>query len=275
MINSIELQAQQLFIAWTRHFRQQDMTLKYTQVETARTLFIPESNVLLVGIIDAEGEDFFSEYKTANPRGAKTWKREWLLSTQALTYGLLTGGSKRFLVRKVFKAAQPFCDHEWFQFTPHDLANWRRQVDFTAQEIYGYTGIGLRSPWPQNLTHGCFAYGANYPCPFWEHGCTKHNYDGSIPGAGVFVDFPEFEGHNRVTLMNAINEHPNALLLSKTRIESWHRCRELYRRNLTMSFPPSEAMQIGSHFHALVGDYTSKLISARANKIVNNPTREK
>lgn len=272
LIDSTELEAQQLFVAWTRHFREQDTSLAWRSTEVAKTLYLPESNALLVGIIDAEGDDFFAEHKTANPRGMKTWKREWLLSTQALTYGLLTGGTKPFLVRKIFKSTTPKCDHNWYAFDPRDLAMWRRQVLIMADEIRHYSRSvwdKTGTPWPMSIEHGCFAYGPNYTCPFWEHGCTVHNFDGDIPGNLGYMEFPEFGGENRDILFKAMTEHPNALVLSKTRMNTWQRCREMYRRlyhERRFSFPMGVAADLGSKFHSLVAQYTQKLIAARAAK---------
>lgn len=246
--------------------------MTYTQVETAKTLYLPESNVLLVGIIDAEGDNFFSEYKTANPRGAKTWKREWLLSTQALTYGLLTGGDKPFLVRKAFKGREPSYDHEWFKFTPGDLDFWRRQVNIMADEIKRNMGtagllndLSLSAPWRTNITHGCNAYGPNYMCPYWAEGCTKLNF-GPVPGVLPFDEFPEFTGENRAILYDAIQQHPNALVLSKTRMENYSRCPEKYRKDLLYSWPASDAALLGSRFHDLVAQYNRALIAQRTGE---------
>lgn len=267
MINlpiALEAEAQKLFIGWTRHFIPTDRALTYTHAETAHFLTL-DDNLILAGIIDAEGTDFFMEAKTASPRSRKTWKREWLLSTQALTYGLLTGGAKRFLVRKAFKLATPEYDHEWFEFHPADMAMWHRQVHIIAQEIRTYAALGS-TPWPLNFEHGCFAYGPSYPCPMWDNGCTRLNFDGPIPGAAPMsfdTYFPEFQGRNRELLLDLIEGHPNTLILSATRIKNWMRCRELYRRLETMSFPPSDAMLLGSRFHELIADWNRKLIASK------------
>ena len=267
MIDSIEMEAQSLFVGWTRHFREQDLTLTKERVEVAKTLFLPDPNVLLVGIIDCEDKECFEEYKTANPRSAKTWKREWLLSTQALTYGLLTGGEKPFLVRKAFKSRIPEYDHAWFHFDPRDLDMWTRQIGLMASEIRALQLSGIGSPWPLNIEHGCFAYGPNYPCPYWAEGCSKHNFE-QVPENTPFSEFPEFKGENRAILEAAMKEHPNALVLSKTRMNTWQRCREFYRKSVLYSFPfNSQAAQLGSRFHDLVAQYNQRLIDARLAKV--------
>jgi hypothetical protein len=259
----VEAQAQSLALGWMRHFQQQDKSLLYTKAETAHFRLLEGSpRILLVGIIDAEGDDFFSEYKTASPRGQKTWKKEWLLSTQALTYGLLTQSEKRFLVRKAFKLATPVYDHEWFAFDPRDLEMWLRQVQLIGREIVNYNQ-NISTPWPLNTEHGCFAYGPNYPCYFWQSGCTKHNFDGPIPGSVDFENFPEFTGDNKLALTNEIALHKPDIVLSSTRIKTWQRCREMYRRLQTLAFPPSEAMILGSRFHELIAAYNRTLIAKR------------
>jgi hypothetical protein len=260
---ALESQAQRLFVGWAAHFREQDATLAYTHAEKA-AFAILGPKLVLAGIIDAEGDDFFAEFKTANPKYRKTWKREWLLSTQALTYGLLTGGSKKFLVRKAFKLTTPEYDHEWFQFTAKDIEMWENQVHMVGQEIEAYRAALGDGPWPMNLTHGCFAYGPNYPCPFWQDGCTKNNFNGSIPGQLDPEFFAEFDSENRARLLAlAETMPPDTIYLSATRIGNWQRCREMYRRLQKVSFGANEAMLLGSRFHELVAKYNRALIAKR------------
>lgn len=260
---ALETTARMLVTGWATHFQSLDSKLNYTHVETARFLRIEEAKVLLVGIVDAEGPDFFSEHKTASPKGEKTWKKEWLMSPQALTYGLLTGGTKRFLVRKAFKKTNPTFDHEWFEFSANDLSMWRRQVGIIGQEIrlYRKDEAADTIPWPLNLEHGCFAYGAAYPCPYWQSGCTKHNFNGPIPGSTPFEFFPEFQGANRSMLAEQHQSIDTTwIVLSATRIKNWMRCREKYRRDQELSFPPSEAMLLGSRFHDLIAQHYRRFL---------------
>lgn len=274
----VELQAQGLVLAWKQHFAQQDAALAFSAVEEARFLQLSDS-VWLVGIVDAEGEAFFGEWKTANPRQAKTWKREWVMSTQALTYGLLTGGKKKFLVRKVFKSTQPSCDHEWFAFGIGELEMWRQQVLNIASEIRVYNdrkfqGISL-VPWPLNLEHGCFTYGPNYPCPFWAEGCSKLDFTVIPKDALAPTLLPskwgEFKGENGTKLAELMHENLNALFLSASRIKDWMRCRESYRRRHVegIVMPPSEAMLIGSRFHSLVAEYYRSRVDAEYKETTN------
>lgn len=258
-----DAQAEMLFRGWCPKFRAQDLSLKWTGVEKAYFKVIPHheaewpgtTHIVLCGVVDGEGPDWFGDWKTANPREKKYWKKSWLLSTQALTYGLLTGGERRYLVRKAFKEDPPTFDHEWFAFDPRDLEQWERQLHLIAHDILTYRKQGIESPWQQNFEHGCFAYGQNYPCPLWQDGCTQQNYDGAIPGALPFEFFAEFTGENRVQLLTLRDAYPNALFLSASRIKYWQRCQELYRRSEQMKFPTSEAMSIGTSFHSLVADY--------------------
>lgn len=254
-----DIQAQTLFRGWASHFRSQDQSLRWTGVERAYFKHIETADepVILCGIVDGEGPDWFGDWKTSSPREKKYWKKSWLLSTQALTYGLLTGGERRYLVRKAWKEDPPTFDHEWFAFDPRDLDQWERQVRIIAANIRG-NGLALDPPWPLNYQHGCWAYGSNYPCPLWEHGCTQHNYTGPIPGTTSPEFFAEFRGVNRDKLLAVQAEYPNALFLSSTRIGYWQRCQELYRRSTEMKFPASEAMTIGTLFHELVADYNAR-----------------
>lgn len=265
----LETQAQSLFIGWARHFLTQDQQLGYTGVEKARAIVLRNDihgmqSIILAGIIDAEGKDFFAEFKTSTPRDMKTWKRTWLMSPQALTYGLLTGGKQKFLVRKAFKTTTPQYDHEWFQFSPDDLEMWRSQVLTIADEIFSYRLSGLQ-PWPLNLTHGCFAYGPNYPCPFWQDGCSKNKFAETVTSKRL--NFPEFHGENLAILEDAIKSCSNTpIVLTSTRINTWMRCREMYRQMQSASFPPSEAMLLGSRFHEIVANYNRKFIAQGENK---------
>lgn len=271
---ALETQAQSLFVGWVRHFYAQDHELPYLFAEKAvfRVLREKPRPLLLTGIIDAEGDDFFLEAKTANPRGKATWRSEWLYSPQALTYGLITGGTKKFLVRKAFKSKVPEYDYEWFSFSPGDLDMWRRQVLDMAAEIDFYASRG-DGPWPLNFKHGCFAYGPRYACPLWHDGCSKLNFDGPIPGSVPPEFFPEFEGQNRVLLQSVRDDIMKAteqipLILTQSAIGDWMRCRELYRRTRydggSVAFPPSEASLLGARFHELLSAYNQSLIEKRS-----------
>jgi|HubBroStandDraft_4_1064222.scaffolds.fasta_scaffold94992_3 hypothetical protein len=273
----IELQAQSLALTWKAHFAGVDANLRFERVEEARFLQLSD-DVWLVGIVDAEGDDWFGEWKTSNPRAAKTWKREWAMSVQALTYGLLTGGKKRFLVRKVFKSAQPTCDHEWFQFGEGELEMWRDQVLMMAGEIneykkrtyFGHYGAN-GGPWPLNLEHGCFAYGPNYACPFWAEGCSKLDFKSlpkeATPAGDNYLAWGEFQGENLQKWIKLREAYPNALLLSASRIKDWQRCRESYRRKHVegIVMPPSEAMLIGSRFHSLIAEHYRSMTKENVN----------
>lgn len=271
---NLETQAQSLFVGWVRHFYTQDHELNYQFAEKAvfRVLREKPRPLLLTGILDAEGDDFFLEAKTANPRGKATWRSEWLYSPQALTYGLLTGGAKKFLVRKAFKSKVPEYDHEWFSFSPGDLDMWRDQVLLMADEIEHYEERPM-TPWPLNFKHGCFAYGPRYACPLWHDGCSKLNFTGPIPGSVEPEFFPEFEGANRILLRSLREDMIRAtgkipLILTQSAIGDWMRCRELYRRlrhnGGELAFPPSEASLLGARFHELLSAYNQSLIDKRS-----------
>ena len=271
---AVETQARNLHIGAVAHFATQDRALQFTAVEQALFKVLPD-NVILVGIIDAQGlvptvdtesfsthnQPFFLEDKTASPKKLKTWRSRWLMSAQALTYGLLTDGKAPFLVRQAFKTNPPTFDHEWFTFTPGDLEFWHRQVMGIAHAIRNSDNF-FAAPWPMNINYGCFAYGDKYPCPFWADGCTKHAWDSPIPDALPAEFFPEFDGHNRAVLMKLRDEFPDALFLSQTMIDRYMRCPELYRRLSHVSFPPSEAMLIGKRYHELNAAHRIKLMEA-------------
>lgn len=257
---SYEVEAQRLAEAYADHFHAVDQRLTYTHSEREMSLEL-ERDVWLVGVVDAAGtrelgEPFFREDKTANPRLAKTWKRHWVMSPQALTYGLLAAPVSTFLVRKAFKSDPATFDHEWFTFDGHDLAWWRVEVLRIAREIAWYRNDKLARWWPLNIEHGCFAYGDKHPCQFFADGCSKGDW--STPPK---VSMPKVRGGVAAAILS---EHPNAIVLSPSGIKTWMRCREMFRRMYEpggVVEPESEAMLLGKRFHELTAKYTRSLIT--------------
>lgn len=256
-----ESQAELLALGWIRHFRGQDDAITITNSEQAYCRLVSK-DILLVGIVDAEAftsraDKFFMEFKTANPRSKKTWKRDWVSNPQSLTYCLLTG-HRRFTVRKAFKEASPTYDHAWFDVTDDEVEWWRKEVLDIGQEIMQYRSQE-RLHWPMNIEHGCYAYGPNYPCPQVST-CTSRKFSArAAKGVGVLepAEFPEFTGANRERLLQAILDHKPLVILSATRIKTWMRCRELWRNlyDVGVQQEVGEALLVGSAFHGLLGKY--------------------
>lgn len=212
---------------WIGHFWAADHTITWLEVEVPLYKWLTP-NTLLVGVSDArgrteDGNDFFGEWKTANPRERETWKQVWRMNPQSLTYGVLWRARQPnlelFTVRKAFKPtsatgknSHPSYDFEWFRYSQAELDHWEQEVVRIADEIRAYR---LRSrpfspiasnfrgmmvsdvrkqeaheqvmsgSWPTNYLD-CFKYGIKYPCPFME-GCHAGNWSAQ-PGGVLIVD---------------------------------------------------------------------------------------
>lgn len=266
---------------WIEHFWSADHEIEWKGTEEELSLELAP-DVLLVGRTDArgvnaEGENFFGEWKTANPRGAKHWKQVWRLNPQSLTYGVLyeSLGIRSFCVRKAFKSNPPIFDHAWFTYTPEELAMWRGQLVTLAHEIRVYRRKGNFSPeeerllrpivteWPHNAPwplnpNACFQYGPAYVCPFFETGCSKLNFE-TDPLA------PKREPHleiERQLRLNGGRDAEDLVVLDATRVSTWLGCRERYRREYeeNVATEKGEALELGIQFHGALGSYYRGLI---------------
>lgn len=265
-LSPIDAKAHELAAGYIAHFGPQDAGLTYTHSETPLSLYLG-ANVWLVGVVDAQGvrnEDgrrFFREDKTASPRKRDTWKRHWVMSPQALTYGVLTGGDL-FLVRNAFKSTVPTYDHEWFTLSEEEKAWWRDEVLNIAMEIHEYRSLQFDA-WPLNIEHGCFQFGEKLPCPFYSNGCSMLDFD-HIPMGSIPTQW-HFPMPSNVPL-----DDPNAVILDATRIKAWMRCRHYYKRTYEKggyTEMPSEALLVGSAFHKLTAIYTQGMIKEKKNEV--------
>jgi hypothetical protein len=273
-------QIDRLVYAWKNHFFSADHELKWIAAEVEHSVWLT-SNTLLAGRIDTLGENesgpFFGEWKTANPREAKTWKQVWRMNPQSLTYGVLANdwfaankqvACSQFTVRKAFKSTPPTFDHAWFSYDENELTHWRHQLIQIADQIRG----GGAGPWETNWT-ACFQFGINYPCPHFESGCSKMNWD--VPVDAV-RRVPHLDIERRLNEDKNIIRTPGAIhtmelrikvpddlvILDATRVKDWFRCREMFRRNYVenVGTPMTEALQLGIDAHELWGNYYQSLV---------------
>jgi hypothetical protein len=257
----------ELVAGWVRHFQSADRELTWVGAEEEASLWLTP-NTLLMGRLDARGitangERFFGEWKTANPRERNSWKNVWRLNPQSLTYGLLADaldpGCRRFTVRKAFKSSPPSYDHAWFTYSDNELAMWKREVTLIADEIRMYQaepeGSLGKVPWPLNLSN-CFRYGEKNVCPFFHTNCNRQDWTTIAPG--ITPRIPHLDTERR---LNA----PEVVALDATRIKTWLDCRERFRRTYVENVdgPPSEALQLGIDFHQKIGEYYVSLICTR------------
>ncbi len=245
---------------WKAHFAAADRACEWLHVEHEHHVELAPG-VVLAGRIDAigrtaDGRLFFGEWKTASPRGKKTWKQIWRMNPQSLTYGVLAQSlypdCHRFTVRKAFKDAVPTFDHAWWEYSPEELQHWRSQLIAISKEIIAQT----ETPWQTNYS-SCFEYGPNYVCPWFEPACSRLSWQGVPAGAVSRISHLDYE--------RRLNE-PKPLVLDATRIAVWLSCHERYRRTYEEGWDllPTEAMQIGLDFHKELGEYYGSLI--RANR---------
>jgi hypothetical protein len=247
---------EQVVEGWIRHFRSADMSMRFTASEHEFAVQLADDPpIVLVGLVDAIGDDWFMEAKTASPRSRSGWREKWRFSVQSLTYGLVLKYThpnvKRFTIRMAFKSDPPSFDHEWFSYNEKELDTWRAEVIRIAYQMLE----------PENAPHlalnplSCYRYGASYPCPF-VHACTHAEWD--VPVTGLV---PREKHDWQIVIPD------DALVLSATSIETYLTCpekfRRIYKRNETE--PPSEALTFGKRFHQYINGYYDRLAHGETN----------
>ncbi len=242
------IDAQMLLDGWIRHFGPADRAMDFVDVE--REVAVPlQDGVILVGIIDAVGPDWFGEWKTMSPSQRRSWKARWRFHPQTLTYGLLAREAgilrgRRFTVRVAFKSDPPTYDHEWYTYTDEELNVWRDELRLWADAM-GWLG-GLNPPhYPLNPL-SCMRYGSQHACPFIPH-CSRGAWDTAPP------HLVPRESHLRTER----ESNAGALILDATRIMDWLSCPERFRRHYVQNLvePPGEALRVGSAFHQLLAEH--------------------
>lgn len=265
-----------LVAGFKRHFWSADQVIRWGgSAERLELELAP--GVWLVGELDAwgwtgpdvnnpEGEMFFGEWKTANPREKKTWKQVWRMNPQSLSYGVLAAakwpGMSRFTVRKAFKESTPTYDHAWFRYSPAELEHWRYQLIRVVEEIRGYQRVLLGTPWPTNFKH-CFRYGTNYACPFFECACNRQQWQAQPAGATIGGGDPAWSAtQQRNAILMAPGANSDTVVLSPTMVETWFECREKFRREYVELVTPvkSEALVLGRDFHDELDKYYKSLV---------------
>jgi len=265
---------------WKSHFAAADATIEWGGASEALELELAPG-VWLVGEVDAwgrtapdvnnpQGELFFGEWKTANPREKKTWKQVWRMNPQSLSYGVLAAarwpGMSRFTVRKAFKESVPTYDHAWFRYSRAELNHWTGELKRIAWEIGAYKrGIrGLAIPfeevvnWPTNFS-ACFRYGPNYACPFFECACNRQQW-AAVPAGSTSGGDPAWSATQQRAAIH--QKHPGAIVLSPTTVATWLDCRERYRREYVELVTPvkGEALLLGGSFHTELSKYYSGMV---------------
>lgn len=261
---------------WKQHFAAADASIEWLHSELELEVELAPG-VHLVGCVDAvgrtEGEMFFGEWKTANPREKKTWKQVWRMNPQSLSYGVLAASRwpemERFTVRKAFKEQTPTYDHVWFRYSQPELNHWRGEIIRIANEIRAYQSIvepgfgeaavmdGSSVPWPTNFKR-CFQYGTSYACPFFECACEKQDWK-AVPAGSTLGGDPTWSATSQRERIHAVDS--TAIVLSPTTIVDWLDCREMYRRKYVELVTPAkgDALLLGGDFHTALGDYYKEM----------------
>lgn len=265
-----KLEAAQLLQGWIQKWHPVDRLFTVLHSEAELVCWLSDTTVVVgrsdLIALDETKEGFFGEWKSANPNKKKEWKLDWRLSPQALTYAVATRYGcvydkdgplplpfqiSKFLVRLAFKSSPPGYDFEWFTYTDQELDFWRDELLRLADRVREYR-INGHVPWSPNFT-GCLKYGPKYPCPFFGNNCSK-------------LDFTSAEGFVprsfHLQVEKDIATSPDLVVLDATRVETWLRCPEKYRRenedNLTTS-DRSPSLDTGTALHAGLREYYQQL----------------
>ena len=254
---------EQLVSAWITHFRSADLSMRYVSAE--REVSVPlGDNVILAGRLDAEGEDFFCDWKSLNPRRRSGWREAWRFHPQSLTYGLLRRElghpGRRFTIRCAFKSDPPSFDHEWFEYSEKELDTWRAEVIRIAYQM----GESENQPhWALNPL-SCYRWGPSYPCPS-VRACVNAEWD--VPLANMVKRVPHLDiERQRFRILEDgeadSNEHA-PMILDATRITRYLECPERYRREYIRQEvePPGDALTFGIGFHTYLNEYYRSLIN--------------
>jgi hypothetical protein len=254
--------AESLAKAWITDFYAANHTISWTAIEREVAVKI-DDKTLLVGRVDAEGmtedgEPFFGEWKTASASKARRMadeKAKWRRDPQALTYGVLLGDqTRRFTVRWALKTNPPQTDFEWYVYSDDELIHWGGQLREIARQIRSARHRGTQ-PWFTNVGN-CYRHGVAYACPFVWTCPTQPNMQ--IGDART----PHLEIERTLD-----KSDPELVVLDASRVSDYLGCPEAYRRKwegLGYS-ETSEALTIGSDFHALVAAHLKTLMKEKVN----------
>jgi len=296
--------ADQLVEGWIPYFWKADQSIRWIAAEREHSLWLcplecpechgmgfvgppgskaepcPKSRTLLVGRIDAvgqteDGELFFGEWKSAKPpwkTRINEWKLKWLMSPQALTYGVFADaahpGLRRFTVRIAYKSSPPTYDYDWFWLKEEEIAWWRTELLRIADEIRQRRREGVHgTPWSPNMPEACFKYGPEYVCPRFHPACSQLKWGAEIPNSAPRIPHLEVERDFLSANSGSFGQpmRKDIVILDATRVEKWMGCRERYRGEYELGArePEGDALDVGSQMHALLETYYAGRISTK------------
>lgn len=237
-----------------------DHSITWTAVENERQLWL-SPKVLLVGRVDAEGitgdgEPFFGDWKTLSASKGyriEEEKKKWRTSVQALTYGVLVPGTRRFTVRwaikpKASKGVEGPCStaFEWYDYTLEEVAFWKGQLLEIGNEILSRRASGK---WLKNRAN-CYRYGVKYPCPFLER-CHALDFEADL--GSHRVPHLDFERDNHFGL--------DVVVIDASRVDDYLECPEKYRKGWEGHgyHEDNENLVIGNDFHSLIAAHLGEI----------------
>jgi hypothetical protein len=248
---------EQVVEGFIRHFRSADLSMHFVSAEREVSVPLAEG-IVLAGRLDAEGPDFFCDWKSLNPRRRSGWREAWRFHPQSLTYGLLRRElghpGRRFTIRCAFKSDPPTYDHEWFEYSDKELDTWRSEVLQIAYLMQESENV---PHWRLNPL-SCYSWGPNYPCPF-VRACTHAEWD--IPVTGLVTRVP----HLVIEQQKAPDDA--TLILDATRIERYLACAERFRREYIRQEvePAGVALNFGIAFHQYLNTYYESLVKEKSD----------
>jgi hypothetical protein len=268
--------AEQLAEEFIRDFSSADREIEWLAAEEECSLWLTPQTVL-VGRRDArgrtgDGDPFFGEWKSLSNYKARYIEEEkikWRTDPQALTYGVLSSAeTHRFTVRWAIKPDAKGrgmgTAFEWYTYTPSEVEHWKGQLIQIADEIRRLR-LGP-APWRTNFGN-CYRYGVKYACPFVDD-CNAQRWqppsvNPRIPHLKIEPEIRNTKWDKDPYLGGGLAQHPEKLvILDASRVGDYLDCPHAYLRKWEGEGyqETSEALTIGTDFHALVAQHIKSLI---------------
>lgn len=261
-------QAGELVEAWIHRYGEADSTLPVVAVEQPWSKWV-DDKTLLVGVNDLvlEYEDglAYGEWKThREPRKKKDgnyyvgdsprdWQEQMMRSIQLAIYAR-NAGHTDFLIRAAIKSRPP----EFWEFAVRVSEDKHKAALHAVQVQADLIRAAREHPAPWRWPDGHKSYGRECVCT--APSTTTPDYrilSNSDPGSQAIED-----------ALCKLEEVPRDLVvLSSSAYETSVSCMEAYRRSLLDgSEEDSEALDIGSCFHAGVAEWYRTLIKSEVTK---------
>lgn len=254
----IKEQAAELVEAWIKRFESTDRTHKIIAVESPWFEWL-NKNTLSVGVKDLETESGLGEWKTHKaPRvrkdgafyegeGPEAWAKQMAASVQLSLYARKDANTN-FLIRAAVKTVPPTFWEYQVTVTAESAQLARHCMVVEADMIRA--ARRHKAPWRFPDNHG--RYGRQCPC--------GQDFQPPVETGGLIQ--PDDPGAAAVE--DALKEHPerntpDLVVLSASAYSQSVDCMEAYRRVLFGERETSEALDLGTAFHAGIGAFYRQL----------------